>query len=145
MLLPGNSITDLTPLAVLADLRILDLSGNRVVDVTPLASRTRLTHLNLDGNRIVDLTPLTGLRQLQVLTLDNNLVRRLDPILDLPSLQSVELSGNPLSDTGQLQALSAGGARVESRGGGNVLRRQPENCPQLGLRVLHLDDSFSHS
>ncbi len=50
----GNLITDISPLAGLEDLQVLDLSGNGINDLSPLADMTSLYGLLLDGNPILD-------------------------------------------------------------------------------------------
>jgi Leucine-rich repeat (LRR) protein len=46
--------TDLSPLASLADLRVLHLIYNQIEDVAPLASLASLIELRLDGNPVED-------------------------------------------------------------------------------------------
>ncbi len=77
--LPGNSISDLTPLAGLTQLTDLQL-GNSISDLTPLAGLTQLTKLQLTSNSISDLTPLAGLTQLTFLKLDGNSISDLTPL-----------------------------------------------------------------
>ena len=83
-------MSDLSPLASLGRLEVLDLSVNRVIDLTPLANLERLRQLSLIANRIVQLTPL----------------------LALEDLQSVALIGNRLS----AQAISVEVAQLRERG-----------------------------
>lgn len=73
----NRRITDISPLANLAELTVLDLEGCRISDIAPLANLTRLTVLKLRGNRIIDVSPLENLSKLSVLELEGN------PIMEL--------------------------------------------------------------
>ena len=68
----AHQITDLTPLAKLADLRMLGLGFNDITDVTPLAGLTNLKTLWLPNNQIADVTPLAKLTKLRTLYLAGN-------------------------------------------------------------------------
>ncbi len=72
VMLRGNQISDLTPLAHLSTLRHLDLKGNQISDLTPLAHLSTLRYLDLRGNQISDLTPLAHLSTLRYLDLRGN-------------------------------------------------------------------------
>ena len=63
----GLSITDVSPLASLTNLTMLDLSSNGIVDIAPLTSLTRLMQLDLGSNDITDVTALAHLPQLMEL------------------------------------------------------------------------------
>ncbi len=48
--MPGDEISDLTPLANLVNLRYLYLPGNQISDLTPLTNLPKLRYLNLEDN-----------------------------------------------------------------------------------------------
>ena len=73
----NRRITDISPLANLTELTVLDLEGCRISDIAPLANLTHLTALKLRGNRIIDVSPLENLNKLNVLELEGN------PIMEL--------------------------------------------------------------
>ena len=59
------SLTDLSFLSALTNLKSLSLSDNMIEDLTPLSEMTSLSSLYLSGNPVWDLSPLynlTGLR-----------------------------------------------------------------------------------
>lgn len=70
--LGGNAVVDITPLAKLPNLEILDLSScGSITDLAPLAGLAKLQTINLTGcDKIRDLTPLKGLKNLKTLVLD---------------------------------------------------------------------------
>jgi len=53
-----NTISDLTPLGSLPNLKRLDLRGNRVADVAPISQLTELEYLDIAENQLRDLIPL---------------------------------------------------------------------------------------
>ena len=81
--LGDNAVADLAPLSGLTGLRVLDLSSNAVADVGPLAGLTGLERLDLSGNRIADVSALSGLTRLEVLLLDGNGVADVLPLWSL--------------------------------------------------------------
>lgn len=54
-------VSDISPLATLKELRLLDLLNNNISDLRPLSGLTELRTLLLKGNPVKDLTPLSGL------------------------------------------------------------------------------------
>ena len=102
---PDRGLTDVSALAGLRGLEVLDLHGNAVEDVWPLAGLGRLRRLDLSGNRIGDVSALAGLVQLEVLLLDGNRVVDVLPLALLPRLARLDLSGNRVADAVLLAEL----------------------------------------
>ena len=65
----GNRISDLSPLAGLADLELLSFKDTDIVDIGVLADLHQLTYLSLSGTSIVNPEPLAQLRKLKTLYL----------------------------------------------------------------------------
>ncbi len=80
LILGRTQVSDLSPLAGLSSLQILDLSGKQVSDLLPLARLSSLTALNLAGAQVSDLSPLAGLSSLQNLNLYETQVSDLSPL-----------------------------------------------------------------
>ena len=93
-----GSVSDLSPLQNLTNLRAFDLANNDVSDLTPLQNLLDLEFLLLTDNPISDLTPLRNLTKLEFLTLGNNQVSDLSGLQPLTALEKLDLSGNQLSD-----------------------------------------------
>ena len=116
--LADNAVADLAPLSGLTGLRVLDLSSNAVADVGPLAGLTGLERLDLSGNRIADVSALSGLTRLEVLLLDGNGVADVLPLWSLQGLVHLGLSDNRIDEVGllaelrSLKRLDLGGNRV---------------------------------
>ena len=64
LLLADNGVADLTPLAALDRMGVLDFDRNVVADLAPLAGMPALWRLHAAGNRITDLGALAGLKRL---------------------------------------------------------------------------------
>ena len=116
--LADNAVADLAPLSGLTGLRVLDLSSNAIADLGPLAGLTGLERLDLSGNRIADVSALSGLTRLEVLLLDGNRIDDALPLWSLQGLVHLGLSDNRIADVGlltelrSLKRLDLGGNRV---------------------------------
>jgi internalin A len=84
-------LSDITTLAALQGLHVLDLSSTGVTDLEPIAGLKDLQSLNLSFTHVTNLEPLNGLQALQILELC-----RCDDLTDL----------NPLSTLYALQSLN---------------------------------------
>lgn len=92
--LPGNYISNLTPLAPLKNLRVLILDLSPVEDLTPLSSLTRIETLSLEDALLKDISHLSGLTALRELNLSDNVIQDVAPLKSLTSLRSLDLSIN---------------------------------------------------
>ena len=74
--LHANNVTDLTPLADLGHMLVLNLSDNvALVDLTPLANLTLMQELNLaNDGAVVDLAPIENMADLGMIDLTNALL-----------------------------------------------------------------------
>ena len=95
----NQGIQDLTGLEYALNLRKLDLRWNDISDVSPLAGLTNLTLLNLAKNTI-DVSSLTGLINLEELNLEWNAISDADAMLNFlvqaKNLNYVYLLHNPI-------------------------------------------------
>ena len=91
-------ISDISPLAELHDLTVLNLDGNNITDITPLENLTKLTTLNLSNNGISDITTLVGLTNLTWLFLSNNRISDTRALYTLTNLRNLYLNGNPIAE-----------------------------------------------
>ena len=89
--------SDISPLAALTQLRWLSLGGTAVSDVSPLAALTQLTYLNLRRTAVSDISPLTALTQLTELYLERTAVSDVSPLANLTQLETLELQDCPLN------------------------------------------------
>ena len=102
---PKLGITCLAGLEYATNLKSLVIGGNQISDLTPLANLRRLKHLYIGGNRISDLTPLRNLRSLQRFGALRNQISDISVLAGLLSLRYLRLAGNPISDTCPLAGL----------------------------------------
>ena len=101
----NNEISDLSPLARLPYLQVIELSFNRITDLSPLATLSNLTALYLSNNEIADVSPLADLPNLRTLVLNYNQISDVSPLASLPSLTGLALCSNQLSDISALAAF----------------------------------------
>ena len=117
LIVPGGDGTvelDLTPLANLKHLRILN-TGCNAVDLGPLSGLKELTQLDLEnggfgptsGNvEYTSLAPLAGLENLTALTIRNSHVSDLTPLSGLKNLRSLTIhNAGSITDLTPLSAL----------------------------------------
>jgi len=94
----GNqNITDLSPLSGLTNLEELVIRDNRISDLSPLAGLTRLNDVHLEWNQISDISPLAGLTDMKTLILQSNRISDLSPLLGMHHLIHLNAKSNPLS------------------------------------------------
>lgn len=105
LVLSGNSIGSLDPLAGLANLELLRVASTGIDRLDPLAELSNLYFLEAFGNQIRDLTPLTSLPRLMTLVLMSNPIESAAPLVSMPSLQILVLSETGLDDLGFLTGL----------------------------------------
>ena len=94
----SNSVSNLSPLSGLTNLEVLILADNAISNITPLSGLTKLNTLGLWYNSISDIAPLSGLIDLTVLNLYNNSVSDISPLSDLTNLEVLVLWENSVSD-----------------------------------------------
>ena len=122
-LLEGNPISDLSPLAGLVELRMLNMAVCRISNIRPLANLTHLESLYLHANQIEDITPLANLTRLTDLWLANNFIADAYPLENLTLLKELRIQNNVISDYSPLGTLSL------------VNFHYDESCESAGLPI----------
>ena len=112
-----NSISDISPLAGLTNLMELDLVRNPIMDISPLMGLTNLTDLSFSGNAITDISVLAGLTNLEELKIWKSSISDISSLAELTNLTRLELSGeivdiSVLSGLTNLTELDLGGVSV---------------------------------
>ncbi len=92
-----NSVSDVTPLANLTNLKELDLRSTQVSDITPLSNLTKLENVYLGHTHVHDVKPLANLTNLKRLDLQGTLVSDVAPLSKLRSLGLLDLSHTEVS------------------------------------------------
>lgn len=109
----GNvKVTDISPvseLKVIDSLRIINTIGERstLTDISPVANMTNLKILGFGGQSISDLTPLSNLINLTQLTLNENYITDLSPIAELDKVILVSFTRNQVSDITPIATMNA--------------------------------------
>ena len=101
-----TDLSDVTPLASLTSLEILNLDDTQVKDLTPLANLTKLESLSLSNTPVQNVKPLAGLTKLEGLYLDGTQVSDAKPLAGMTELSSLSLQNTQVSDVGPLARLT---------------------------------------
>ncbi len=72
--------TDISALASMTQLNLLEITNSNLVDISPIANLVNLDTLNLSGNEIQDISALSALTKLRVLILSNNSIQDISPL-----------------------------------------------------------------
>ena len=102
----SNSVSDISALSGLTNLEVLILADNSISDISPLSDLTNLTGLGLWENSISDISALSGLINLRVLVLYNNSVSSIAALSGLTNLEVLVLWDNSVSDISALSGLT---------------------------------------
>ena len=99
------NISDITPFAMLPNLRDLAIDYNSIQDLSPLAQLPELQILWVDDNSLADLSPLKNLSLLWLSAGDNN-IEDISPLTNSTRLQRLWLGGNQINDISALRGLT---------------------------------------
>jgi len=132
-------LADLSPLANLSSLQVLEVSRTQIADLSVLAGLSGLQTLAVSSTQVTDLSPLAGLHGLQELFIFDTQVTDLSPLGGLSGLQTLyafktpiaELS--PLTDMSGLLRLKVNGTKITDL---NPLARLS------GLQMLYVGDTY---
>ena len=105
----GPGYTDLSPLALLIDLRTLQLNnpqGARFVDASPLAGLENLESLRLNQSNISDFAFLSKLQQLKYLELSNSRLSNLADLRNLSNLEELYIHNTLVRDLGDTSVFA---------------------------------------
>jgi Leucine-rich repeat (LRR) protein len=113
-----SSLSDISAISSLSDLRELSLEGTNCNDLSPIAGLQQLQILVCQGTQVSALAPIAGLQHLQRLDCSGTKVSDLSPIAALQKLKHLDCSFTRVSDLSpvaglqQLQSLNCGGTQV---------------------------------
>ncbi|HAB8811426.1 TPA_asm: LPXTG cell wall anchor domain-containing protein [Listeria monocytogenes] len=102
----NGTITDISSISGLTNLRYVNLSSNNITNITPVAGLTNLDTLWLNSNHVSDLSPVSNLSVINSLGLNNNNISNLSPLTGLNDLFYLFLSTNNLTDISLLSGLT---------------------------------------
>ncbi len=91
----NRNLTNVSQIAVLTNLRSLNLSFNKIVKLNALLPLHSLSVLNVMHNEITDLHPLVNLTTLSILRLSHNKCKDLTPLSALHALEELWIQANP--------------------------------------------------
>lgn len=109
---------DLSPIANLSSLRILNLTTQALEDISPLSQLLNLESLTLFNCQLVTCPDISSLTKLTELNLGENRILDISPLQNHSGLTHVDLSYNGFSDLSplaghtQIRTLNVGGNRI---------------------------------
>ena len=102
----SNQISDLSPLAGLINLELLNVRRNKISDLSPLAGLINLRYLNISSNPFSDISPIAGLINLENIEFSNKNIGDISFMTGLKKLKKFTTWGNPISDISHLAGLT---------------------------------------
>lgn len=90
-----GSISDISDLALLKNLRKLSIQGNQITDISPLFELTQLEQLKLNCNPITNIKGIEAMSELRMISLANCEVEDISPLFNLPNLKHLQLEYSP--------------------------------------------------
>ncbi len=103
--LGGNRISSIADLENLESVRVLILDYNAIRDIGVLEHLERVTELNLESNEIIDITSLGKMNKLKYVNLSNNKIHNIRALGKLESLEGIVIASNQINDIGVLADL----------------------------------------
>jgi len=97
----------LSPLAILKNLRVLDLSGSPVIDLSSLSNLSKLQVLIFGSTMVTNLSPLSRLKELRWLELSDTFPNDFSSLAKLRNLRILDLSNTPVSDVSFLRTMNS--------------------------------------
>ena len=107
MALVKNQVSDITPLAGLANLTLLNAAVNQISDLSPLRGLANLSSVYLQHNQISDISALAYLPNLQVLGIGWNPIGDLSVLGMLTNLRWLDVGGMQMGDLSALAGLTS--------------------------------------
>ena len=101
-LVNSNSVSDISAVSGLTNLRTLQLDNNGIIDISAVSGLTNLVGLGLGYNGIIDISAVSGLTNLWTLVLANNGIIDISAVSGLTNLGRLYLSGNSIIDISAL-------------------------------------------
>jgi hypothetical protein len=102
----NSSISFLSSLSNMSDLRNLKAQNCNIVDINVVSNFHKLIGLTLSSNNISNLTPLSGAKALKYLYLSSNNISNISSIAGDVNLIELDLSDNFISDVTALSGLT---------------------------------------
>ena len=135
----GSSISELSGIECLVNLKSLTAADNDVTDLTPLSSLQALKHLAITENTVEDLSPLAGLPQLATIIANANQISSLDPVVNIPKLEVLEVAQNAFQDLNPLDTVYT--LNILNAAGNGITDITPvANLLALQQLILHTND-----
>lgn len=108
-----NTISDINAIAGMKELTSLGLWGNNIKSIQGVRYMTLLEYLDISDNAIADITPIEGLSNLQELWLYRNQISDISSVVKLPKLNVLMIYDNPIGNMEEIRSIYAGLRRID--------------------------------
>ena len=96
------TITDLNPLAELADLRYLNCSGTNVSNINPIRNLNKIKELDISNTKITDISNLKYANVVQIFKADNNNIKDISVVAFFKDLNNISIQNTEVFDISAL-------------------------------------------
>ena len=135
-------ITGIEPLAMVSNLREIDLSNTDISDITPLRNHKKLEVLNISKTKVKEINPLQFTENLRYLFIEYTPVKNLSPLNKLSKLEKVLCEGTDITSqqATELAAVNPNNCQVIIES--NSSMRWWNTIPMIWREKFILDMSF---
>lgn len=103
--LRATSVTDLSPLESLTNLKVLIIDGGKVQDLEPLSDMKSLAYVALNNLPVTSIQPLTALDDLETLSISGLKIEKLPLWRDHNNISWMDLKNLPLTSVDEIQNM----------------------------------------
>ncbi len=100
------TISDLTPLSELAELKELNISNTLIEDLTPVRNLKMLEYFNCSGSAVRSIGSLRYISTITELDLSNTLISNIDILANLKDLGKLNITNSRISNISALSGIS---------------------------------------
>ena len=136
-------ITGVEPLAMVSNLREIDLSNTDITDITPLRNHRNLEVLNISKTNVKEVNALQFADNLRYLFMDYTPVKDLSPLYKLAKLEKVLCEGTDITSQQATELASRNPNKCEVIIESNASMRWWNTIPMVWREKFMLDLSFT--
>ncbi|MBA3673339.1 MAG: leucine-rich repeat domain-containing protein [Chitinophagaceae bacterium] len=129
-------IENISVLAKLLNLRILNASNNEITSVSQIQKLENLTSIYLNNNNISSIPDLSNLKSLKEIFLSNNKIKEVSFLKNLKQIRSIDLHSNDIRDLSPLRDLITKKDIKDSKWEVNAI--SISNNPMLSIPSLNI-------
>ncbi len=138
-------IKEIEPLAMVSNLREIDLSHTNITDINALRNHKQLEILNISNTQVKEINTLKFASNLKYLHIENTPIKNLSPLHGLPKLEKVLCEGTAITSQQATELSSLNPNRCKVVIESNTSMRWWNTIPMIWREKFILDLSFKGS